>query len=84
LLGSFATFGGQGLEFRNKGRKKLAFHFPVVKFYCGGAGKILGLVLVIKSGEDLFISLPKLKVGVFGVFVVHYEAGFEEAVGTFF
>jgi hypothetical protein len=84
LLGSFATFGGQSLEFRNKNRKKLAFHFPVVKLYRSDAGKILGFVLIVKSGEDLFISLLKPKIKVFGVFVVHYKAGFEKAVGIFF
>jgi hypothetical protein len=84
LLRSFATFGGQNLEFRNKNRKRLTFHLPVVKFYCGGAGKILGFVLVVESGEDFFMSLPRLEVGVFGVFVVYCKAGFEEAVGIFF
>jgi hypothetical protein len=84
LLGSFATFGGQNLEFRNKNLKKLAFHLPVVKLYRGGAGEILGFVLVVKSGEDLFISFPRPEVGVLGVFVVYYKAGFEKTVGIFF
>jgi hypothetical protein len=73
LLGSFATFGGQGLEFRNKGRKRLAFYFPVVKLYRGGAGEILGIVLVVKSGEDFFISFLRPEVEVFRVFIVYYE-----------
>jgi hypothetical protein len=81
LLGSFATFGGQNLELCNKGRKGLVFHLPIIKLHRGGAGKVLGLVLVVKSGEDLFMSLPRPKVGVLGVFVVYYKAGFEEAVG---
>jgi hypothetical protein len=80
LLGSFATFGGQNLELRNKNQKKLAFHFPIVKFHYGNAGKILGFVLIVKSGEDPFMSLLRPKVGVLGVFVIHYEAGFEKAV----
>jgi hypothetical protein len=84
LLGSFATFGGQGLEFRNKDRKRLVFHFSVIKLYRGDAGEILGLVLVVKSGEDLFMSFLKPEIGVFGVFVVYYKAGFEEAVGISF
>jgi hypothetical protein len=84
LLGSFATFGGQNLEFRNKGRKRLVFHFPIIKLYRGGAGEILGFVLVIKSGENLFISFPRLEVEVLKVFVVYCEAGFEKAVGIFF
>jgi hypothetical protein len=83
LLGSFATFGGQNLELRNKGRKKLAFHLPVVKFHRGGAGQILGLVLVVESGETLFISFLRPKVEVLRVFVIYYEAGFEKAVGIF-
>jgi hypothetical protein len=84
LLGSFATFGGQDLELRNKGRKGLAFHLSVVKLYRGDAGKILGLVLVVKSGENFFISLPRPEVGVFGVFVIYCEAGLEKAVGISF
>jgi hypothetical protein len=44
----------------------------------------LGLVLVVKSSEDLFMSLPKPKVRVLRVFVVYCEAGFEEAVGISF
>jgi hypothetical protein len=84
LLGSFATFGGQNLEFRNKDRKGLAFHLPVIKLHRGGAGKILGLVLIVESGEDLFISLLKPKVRVFGVFVIYCEAGFEKAVSISF
>jgi hypothetical protein len=83
LLGSFATFGGQDLEFRNKNQKKLAFHLPVVKLYRGGTGKILGFVLVVKSGENLFINFLKPEIGVLGVFVIYCEAGFEEAVGIF-
>jgi hypothetical protein len=83
LLESFATFGGQNLEFRNKGRKRLAFHFPVVKLYRGDAGKILGFVLIVKSGENLFMNLLRPEVGVFKVFVVYYKAGFEKAVGIF-
>jgi hypothetical protein len=84
LLGSFATFGGQNLEFRNKGRKRLVFHLLIVKLHCGNAGKILGFVLVVKSGKDLFISLSKPKVGVFGVFVVYYEISFEKAISISF
>jgi hypothetical protein len=83
LLGSFAIFGGQDLELRNKGRKKLAFHLSIIKLHRGDAGKILGFVLVIKSGENLFMNLPKPKVGVFGIFVVYCETGFEKAVGIF-
>jgi hypothetical protein len=84
LLGSFATFSGQNLEFRNKNQKKFAFHLPIIKLYRDNAGEILGLVLVIKSGENFFMSFPRLKVGVFGVFVVYYKAGFKKAVGIFF
>jgi hypothetical protein len=43
----------------------------------------LGLVLVVESGENLFINLPRPEIEVLGVFVVYYEAGFEEAVGIF-
>jgi hypothetical protein len=84
LLESFATFSGQNLELRNKSRKRLVFFLSVVKLHRGGAGEILDFVLVVKSGEDLFISLLKSKVGVFGVFVEYCEAGFEKAVGIFF
>jgi hypothetical protein len=84
LLGNFATFGGQNLELRNKGRKKLVFHLPVVKLYRGGASKILGLVLIVKSGENLFINLPRPKVKVLRVFVIYYKTGFEKAVDISF
>jgi hypothetical protein len=83
LLGSFATFSGQDLELRNKNRKKLAFHLSIIKLYRGDAGKILGFVLIVKNGEDFFINFLKPEVGVLGVFVVYYKAGFEKAVSIF-
>jgi hypothetical protein len=39
---------------------------------------------VVESGENLFISFPRPKIGVFGVFVIYYKAGFEKAVGISF
>jgi hypothetical protein len=58
--------------------KGLLFIFLIIKFYRGDMSEILGFVLVIKSGEDLFISILRPKVGVFEMFVVYYKASFEK------